>query len=65
MCRELFGYDVAIDYKGDEDLDAALTRSPCRFLIIMMSNIANRCLDLGDLLGDADADRLADSLHGW
>jgi AraC-like DNA-binding protein len=28
-----------------------------------MSDIANRCLDLGDLLGDAEADRLADSLH--
>lgn len=29
-----------------------------RFLNITMSNIANRCLDLGDLLGDAEADRL-------
>src|SRR5262245_32597419 len=27
-----------------------------------MSHIANRCLDLGDLLGDTAADRLADSL---
>src|SRR5262245_39722562 len=34
-----------------------------RFLNIKMSHIANRCLDLGDLLGDAAADRLADSLH--
>lgn len=34
-----------------------------RFLNITMSNVANRCLDLGDLLGDAVADRLADSLH--
>ena len=34
-----------------------------RFLNITMSDIANRCLDLGDLLGDAEADRLADSLH--
>lgn len=34
-----------------------------RFLNIAMSDIANRCLDLGDLLGDADADRLADSLQ--
>jgi AraC-like DNA-binding protein len=39
-----------------------------RFLNIAMSDIANRVLDLGDLLGDADADRLADSLQdadGW
>jgi len=34
-----------------------------RFLNITMSDIANRVLDLGDLLGDADADRLADSLQ--
>lgn len=34
-----------------------------RFLNITMSDIANRCLDLGDLLGDAEADRLADSLQ--
>jgi AraC-like DNA-binding protein len=34
-----------------------------RFLNITMSDVANRCLDLGDLLGDAEADRLADSLH--
>jgi AraC-like DNA-binding protein len=34
-----------------------------RFLNITMSDIANRCLDLGDLLGDAEAKRLADSLH--
>jgi AraC-like DNA-binding protein len=34
-----------------------------RFLNITMSDIANRCLALGDLLGDGDADRLASSLH--
>lgn len=34
-----------------------------RFLNITMSDIANRVLDLGDLLGDAEADRLADSLQ--
>ena len=34
-----------------------------RFLNITMSDIANRCLDLGDLLGDAEADRLADSFQ--
>ncbi len=27
LCRELFGYDAAIDYKGDEGLDAALARA--------------------------------------
>lgn len=39
-----------------------------RFLNITMSDIANRCVDLGDLLGDAEAGRLAGSLHdanGW
>jgi AraC-like DNA-binding protein len=39
-----------------------------RFLNIAMSDIANRVLDLGDLLGDAEADLLADSLQdagGW
>lgn len=35
-----------------------------RFLNITMSDIANRVLDLGDLLGDGGADRLADSLLG-
>ena len=34
-----------------------------RFLNIAMSDIANRCLELGELLGDGEADRLADSLH--
>jgi AraC-like DNA-binding protein len=33
-----------------------------RFLNITMSDIANRVLDLGDLLGDGETDRLADSL---
>jgi AraC-like DNA-binding protein len=34
-----------------------------RFLNIAMSDIANRCVNLGDLLGDAAADRLAASLQ--
>jgi hypothetical protein len=34
-----------------------------RFLNITMSDIANRVLDLGDLLGDIEAERLADSLQ--
>ena len=27
LCRKLFGYDVAIDYKANEDIERALTRS--------------------------------------
>ena len=34
-----------------------------RFLNVTMSDIANRCIDLGDLLGDAAAERLADSMQ--
>jgi AraC-like DNA-binding protein len=34
-----------------------------RFLNITMSDIANRCFDLGDLLGDAAADQLVGSLQ--
>jgi AraC-like DNA-binding protein len=34
-----------------------------RFLNVTMSDIANRCLDLGDLLGVAAADELADALQ--
>lgn len=34
-----------------------------RYLNITMSDIANRCLDLGDLLGEGEAGRLADSLQ--
>ena len=34
-----------------------------RFLNITMSDIANRCIDLGDLLGDSEAGRLVDSLR--
>jgi AraC-like DNA-binding protein len=34
-----------------------------RFLNITMSDIANRVIDLGELLGDAEADRLADQLQ--
>src|SRR5262249_60338582 len=33
-----------------------------RFLGITMSDIANRCVGLGDLLGDGEAHRLADRL---
>jgi AraC-like DNA-binding protein len=35
-----------------------------RFLNATMSDIANRCLHLGDLLGEAEAERLADALDG-
>jgi AraC-like DNA-binding protein len=34
-----------------------------RFLNLTMSDIANRCVDLGDLIGRAEADRLADALQ--
>jgi AraC-like DNA-binding protein len=34
-----------------------------RFLNLTMSDIANRCLDLGDLLGASEVDRLADALQ--
>ncbi|HET6160343.1 MAG TPA: AraC family transcriptional regulator [Dongiaceae bacterium] len=34
-----------------------------RFLNITMSDIANRCLDLGDLLGGPEVDRFADALQ--
>jgi AraC-like DNA-binding protein len=34
-----------------------------RFLNLTMSEIANRCLDLGDLLGESEAEGLADSLQ--
>ncbi|HEY3146236.1 MAG TPA: AraC family transcriptional regulator, partial [Dongiaceae bacterium] len=35
-----------------------------RFLNITMSDIANRCLDLGDLLGHVAVEQLADALQG-
>jgi len=58
---------VITEYKGEQmGLQVNFTLlGAYRLLIITMSNIANRCLDLSDLLGDADADRLADSLYGW
>jgi AraC-like DNA-binding protein len=34
-----------------------------RFLNITMSDIANRCVGLGDLVGDGEAGRLAEQLH--
>jgi AraC-like DNA-binding protein len=34
-----------------------------RFLNVTMSDVANRCIGLGDLIGDGEADRLADALH--
>ena len=36
-----------------------------RFLNITMSDIANRCIDLGDLLGAADVERLVDALQDY
>ncbi len=34
-----------------------------RFLNVTMSDIANRCVDLGDLLGEGEAERLAERLQ--
>jgi AraC-like DNA-binding protein len=34
-----------------------------QFLDVAMSDVANRCLDLGDLLGGREVDRLADALQ--
>jgi NADPH-dependent curcumin reductase len=45
MCRELFGYDVAIDYKGNEELEAALTRSLPQGVNIYFDNTAGPISD--------------------
>jgi hypothetical protein len=45
LCRELFGYDVAIDYKGDEDLDAALARSVPQGANVYFDNTAGPISD--------------------
>jgi AraC-like DNA-binding protein len=57
---------VLTEYEGDQSgLQVNFTLfGAYRFLNITMSDIANRCLDLGDLLGDAEAKRLVDTLHG-
>ena len=56
---------VFTEYQGDQmgfQVNFTLLGA-FRFLNITMSDIANRVLDLGDLLGDAAAVRLADSLQ--
>ena len=56
---------VVTEYEGEQvgfEVNFTLLGA-YRFLNITMSDIANRCVDLGDLLGDAAAERLADSLH--
>jgi len=56
---------VLTEYEGEQmGFEVSFTLlGAYRFLNITMSDIANRCLDLGDVLGDTNADRLADSLH--
>jgi len=55
---------VLTEYQGEQmGLQVNFTLlGAYRFLGITMSDIANRCLGLGDLLGDGEADRLADQL---
>src|SRR4029450_2610033 len=61
----LYDVHVVTEYEGEQmgfEVNFTLLGA-YRFLNITMSDIANRCLDLGDLLGEAEAERLADSLH--
>ncbi|MEZ5831128.1 MAG: helix-turn-helix domain-containing protein [Dongiaceae bacterium] len=56
---------VFTEYEGEQrgiQIDFTLLGA-YRFLNITMADIANRCLDLGDLLGPQDADRFADALQ--
>jgi AraC-like DNA-binding protein len=55
---------VLTEYQGEQmGLQVNFTLlGAYRFLNITMSDIANRCVGLGDLLGDGEADRLADQL---
>jgi AraC-like DNA-binding protein len=55
---------VLTEYQGEQSgLQVNFTLlGAYRFLNITMSDIANRCIGLGDLLGDGEADRLADQL---
>jgi AraC-like DNA-binding protein len=56
---------VFTEYRGQQhgiQVDFTLLGA-YRFLNLTMSDIANRCLDLGDLIGRAEADRLADALQ--
>jgi AraC-like DNA-binding protein len=61
---------VFTEYEGEQrgvQIDFTLLGA-YRFLNITMSDVANRCLDLGDLLGHAVVDGLADALQdaeGW
>ena len=56
---------VITEYRGEQmGLQVNFTLlGAYRFLNITMSDVANRCVGLGDLVGDGAADRLAASLH--
>lgn len=45
LCRELFGYDEAIDYKGNESLDAVLSASCPRGVDVYFDNTAGPISD--------------------
>lgn len=45
MCRELFGYDVAVDYKGNEELEAALARNLPHGVDVYFDNTAGPISD--------------------
>ena len=56
---------VFTEYQGEQrgiQVDFTLLGG-YRFLNVTMSDVANRCLDLGDLLGDGEVDRLADAFQ--
>ncbi|HEY1386709.1 MAG TPA: AraC family transcriptional regulator [Dongiaceae bacterium] len=56
---------VLTEYEGEQrglQIDFTLLGA-YRFLNLTMSDIANRCVDLGDLLGHTVADRFADALQ--
>jgi AraC-like DNA-binding protein len=57
---------VLTEYEGDQlGLQVNFTLLGAhRFLDVAMSDIANRCIGLDDLMGDGEADRLADLLYG-
>jgi NADPH-dependent curcumin reductase CurA len=45
LCREEFGYDAAIDYKTERDLDAALARACPQGIDVYFDNTSGRISD--------------------
>jgi NADPH-dependent curcumin reductase CurA len=45
LCREEFGYDAAIDYKAERDLDAALARACPQGIDVYFDNTSGRISD--------------------